>query len=491
MAEFVKLWYTSGTVINTGQRDCAYKRWIGYSAGKHGTGWRKRATAIPLATGSGTHRGMEMVGKWLIDWQAAHAGLRLFGGEPLLQEVIAWGASAAASEYAENARSRGLELTNRDVDTVAATEQLILEQATLIEAQVWVYCLGRLPVMLADHVLVNVEVDENPVIDCTCGLGDWVADSVTHAARGCAGIVLQGKADFIWRNVTSGKFKYEEFKTKATPNYGWEMAWEHSGQLLINMEAASQRLGVDVDEAFVPVLFKGRRDRSDWNDKTSPKIQQSPLVYGYYDPGNGMLRPPEWASRYKWYDDYGKGHTLPRTFKRTLITDQTIDLPSGNENPNGVTFRSGASRVERWVTGWILPIQYPELLKVLGPFPKPRIAVEDRIQSVRAEERKWREDLKYLRECQVFTPTDVRRDITLGPITAADIIPRSWNCTNFDGTPCAFKWVCHREVGSENGIENNPEFEIRRPHHETELEAFQAHGVVFPTDDTETEGDPE
>lgn len=476
---FPALWYTSGTVIRTGQTDCAFKRFLNYHAGRHGTGFASRKTAIPLATGSGVHTGMELIGGWILDWQAANPGKRLLPDHPALDEVIGWGAAEAAAGYARKARARGLELTALDVDSAAATEQLILEQQTLIESQVWIYCLGRLPIMLAEHVLLAVEHEESPVIDCTCGLGDWVGQAETHAQRGCAGIVMQGKADFLWRHVDSNKIVYEEFKTKATPNYGWEQQWEHSGQLLINMEAASQRIGEEVSEAFVPVLFKGKRDRIKRGDQTSPKIQQSPLVWPWFYPGNGMNRPPEWASRWEWWDEFGK-HTIGNSYKRQALWDESVDLPV--ENPNGVSFRSGASRVERWVKGWIVPAQYPDLLKVLGPYPKPRARIADAVKGILAEERRWRDDVEYLRNVGVFNATDVGQIVEDRPngipaqsITAADIIPRSWNCTGFDGTPCMFKPVCHREPGSERGIENMTEiYTIRTPHHSTEKVALGA-----------------
>ncbi len=490
---FPAIWYTSGTPINTGQRNCAMERYLGYSAGRHGTGWRKRAVAVPLATGSAVHTGVQLIGEWLIEWQAKGGGGGLWRKlqiDDQLDEVIAWAAAEAAAGYAATARARGLELTKTDLDAAAAVEQLIVEQATLIESQVWIYALGRLPIMLAEYRPLCVEYDESPVVDCTCGLGDWVADSATHAARGCAGICLQAKADFIWEHVATGKLVYEEFKTKATENYGWEMAWEHSGQLLLNMEAASRRLGKDVSEAFVPVLFKGKRDRLVWGDQNSPKIQQSPLVYGWYDPGNGMTRPAEWSAQYEWYDDWGKKHRLGGSFKRKGIW--IADEPLPETNPNGAVIRAGASRVEHWVKGWVLAGQYPKLLKVLGPFPKPRARVPDAVQSLLAEERRWRADVDQLREWGVFNATDHGTG-DAEPYGAADLISRSWQCTKFDGTPCAFKPVCHREPGSERGIEHLEQFEIRTPHHEVEklamTETITRLGLTWPQDDDEDSGD--
>ncbi len=501
---FPAIWYTSGTPIGIGQRGCAFERWLSNHAGTHGTGWRRKAVAVPLATGKGVHQGIELVGKWILEWQGAHPNQRLIDVARQFPDVVAWAASEAAGRYAAGAVAKGLEITKTDLDAKPAIDRLILEQQTLIEAQVWIYCLARLPVMLADYRLLDVEREETPVIDCSCGLGDWVGQVETHAARGCTGICMQGRADFLWEGVSAhvgGKIVYEEFKTKATPNYGWENAWEHAMQLVINMEAGSQRLGREISEAFVPVLYKGRRDRFDRNDQSAPRVQQSPLVYGYFDPGNGMTRLPEWSARNYWKDDYGKGHYLPKTYARVGIWDDTVDTLTGS-NPNGVAFRGEASRVERWVTGWILPSQYPELLKVLGPFPKPRARVPKAIQSVLTEERRWRDTVADLRAAGVYTASDIgvyrfaqqlaetagETDYVERQMMAADVIARSWNCTKFDGTPCAYKQVCHDDLD----ITTSPEFEIRTPHHSIEAAALrpyvEALGLAFTNEDEDEDG---
>lgn len=483
MSTFPSLWYTSNSPIHVGQRECKFERWLGNHAGRHGTGYRRKGTAVPLATGAAVHDGIGLLGGWVLEWQAAHAGQRLTA---VPDAVLAWAATEAADAYERKARTKGLELTKTDLTAAAAVNQLILEQRTLIEAQVWIYGLVRMAVMLSLGRLVSAEQEEGPVLDCSCGLGDWVGQWDDHLARGCAGICAMGRADAIWELFDGGTLVYEEVKTKATSNYGWEQQWEHSGQLWLNMEAAERRIGRPIAQAYVPVLYKGRRDRTDREDKTAPKIQQSPLVYGWYDDGAPPLRPAEWAARYKWFDDWGKGHTLPRTFKRTAIFDEAVALPA--QNPNGAVIRPEASRVERWVKGWILPIQYRELLQVLGPFPKPAILMQDAERSLLVEERKWRADVAWLRALGLYQASDRTAEGT----TAADLIPRSWACTKFDGTPCSFKPICHREPGWES-METIGYYEIRTPHHAIEKEAMtpvmQSLGLAWT--DPEDEGDSE
>lgn len=462
------LWYTSNTPISVGQRDCAMERYLGYHAGPHGTGWRRKAQAIPLVTGGSVHTGVQLIGEWILEWQTKNPNRRLVA---LPDAVTAWAAVEAAEGYERKARAKGLALSMGDVDAAAAMESLILEQRTLIEALVWIYAIARLPVMLSQYRLLDVEREEAPVLDCTCGLGDWVGQAPMHAQRGCSGIVAQGRADLLWETPTNTVI-YEEVKTKASERKSWEDAWEHAGQLFLNMEAASRRLGREVNEAFVPVLFKGWRGRDRNAPPTEPKYQHSPLVYGWFKPGNGMTIEPDASARYTWYDDYGQKHTLGSTYKRTPIWKDTIDLAT-LPNPNGAVFREGASRVEQWIRGWVLPGQFPEFLKTLGPFPRPRGRVPMAEASLKAEERLWRERVEYLRELWVYGPEHPE---------VVELIPRSWNCTHYDGTPCQFKTICDQEPGWQD-IASLGTFDVRTPHHLPEKEAFEACGVVFPEDE--------
>lgn len=475
------IWYTSGTPLKLGQSECKFERWLGYHAGKHGTGYRRKATAIPLATGAGVHDGIGLIGQWVLDRQRARPLERLID---VPREVTAWAATEAANTYERTARTRGLELTKTDLDAASAIEQLIMEQRTLIEAQVWMYALARLPVLLSTARIIDVEAEEGPVIVCTCGLGDWVGQWTDHAARGCTGICPQGRADVILEAYEGSTLIYEEVKTKATPNYGWEMQWEHSGQLWLNMHAAGLRLGKSIDQAFVPVLLKGKRDRVDRSDVRAPKIQQSPLCWPWFS-GSSVLARAEWASRYKWFDDWGKGHTLGHSFKRVALWDEANPLIG--VGPNGVAAHVDASRVERWVTGWIAPGQYAELLKVLGPFPKPPALMEAAEKALIAEENWWRSTVARLRATGVYQPSD--QGIEEGhPIEAADLIPRSWSCVKFGGDPCAFRKICHREEGWQD-MESHPDFQWRAPHHAIEKLAFEQAGVVFPAEADEEEID--
>ena len=64
------------------------------------------------------------------------------------------------------------------------------------------------------------------------------------------------------------------------------------------------------------------------------------------------------------------------------------------------------------------------------------------------------------------------------------MIPRSWNCTSYDGTPCDFKALCDKEPGWES-IEGMGRYQIRGPHHKPEKVAYEKLGLVFPPEGDE------
>lgn len=465
------LFYTSHSPHEKGLRDCPMERYVEYHAGRHGSGYRRTSTAVPLVTGGAVHKGMQFVGEWILEWQAKNPQRRLM---TLPDPVIAWAATEAAVRYEQRARAKGLQLTQTDAAAMVAVEQLIMEQRTLVEALVWMYCLVRLPYMLSEYKLFDVEFEETPVLDCTCGLGDWNTAIDIHKARSCQGIVSQAREDFTWEAVADLSLVAEEFKTKATERASWEQAWEHSAQLWLNMEAKSRRLGRPVNTAFVPVLFKGWRGKERGAGPEEPKWQHSTLCWAWYDPGGLPLREPNWSSKYRWTDEFGRGHTLPRTYTRVPIWDESRPLPP-------VPLRPEASRVERWIKNFITPAQYAEHVKILGPFPRPQHRLEDATAALLAEERKWRKTIKQLREAGAYEPAH--------PLVS-QLVPRSWNCTKYDGTPCMAKPICDKQPGWD-AIESMAIYERRTPHHAPERTAFEELGWELPPPDDEfvEEGD--
>lgn len=462
------LWYTSNTPQAKGWTHCDMARYLGQHAGPHGTGWKHRSTAVPLATGIAFHKGQQMIGEWILEWQDKHPNQRLV---ELPVEVTAWAATEAAEQYTAKATAKGLLVTSTDATAAIYINQLIAEQACLIEGMIWVWSLVLLPPMLQSYRLFCVESEDTIILDCTCGLGEAVADLALHQQRNCAGIVEQCKEDQIWQHVDRKTLTAVQFKTWGTTNAGKENKWNHSLAMLANMEAATRRLGIPVDEAFVDLNLKGWRGRDKGAPETDPKYQHSVLCQGCYDPGNPPIREAQFAAKYRTRDPLtGKNHQLPSSFQKFNVYDPTIEIP---------LVRPGASRVESWVRQFIPADVQGELIKRLGPYSRSQLKVPLALAGIKAEERRWRADVEFLREHGAVMPNHPLID---------EVIARSWECTSYDNTPCEFGFICNREPGWQDP-EGSGRFERRRPHHRPECDAVLAQGVELPDDDDNDESD--
>lgn len=462
---FSKAWWTSNTPHRQGMTSCDFRRWAGTHAGPHGTGWKHRSTAVPLATGIGAHKGVQLIAEWILDWQEAHPGQQLV---ECPRGVVAWAATEAAERYEAKARAKGLLVTMNDATATAAIDQLIREQTCLVEGLTWVWALVHLPGLLAQYRLVAAEQEDGLVLDCTCGLGDAITDFDLHSQRGCEGIYYQTKCDQLWQHLQRQTTTYVEFKTWGSINIQKRERWKFDGQLRANMEAASRKFGVMVDEAFVVALLKGWRGRDKGAPPTDAKYQHSVLCYGYMDEGAPPIRQPEFALKFRNFDVVtGKNRQLPGSFKKTPVWEMPIPQT-----------REGASIVESWITNHFTPDAYGDCIEVLGPFPRQQVLLPQTLEGIKAEERRWRADVEMLREQGAVMPDHPLVDAT---------IARSWECLGYDATPCEFGYICFREAGWQDP-ETTGRYERRRPHHAPEAQAVIALGHQLPESDDDEFG---
>ena len=67
--------------------------------------------------------------------------------------------------------------------------------------------------------------------------------------------------------------------------------------------------------------------------------------------------------------------------------------------------------------------------------------------------------------------------------------PQSWECRKYRSL-CQFASIC-REEGDWGDPLRGGEFELRRPHHQQELDEMTARGIVPPADEWEEEEEDE
>jgi hypothetical protein len=322
--------------------------------------------------------------------------------------------------------------------------------------------------------VVSVEQEEERVEDCTCGLGP-VGNFTDHGSRGCQGIGLMGRLDFICRHRQTMEYSYHEFKTMAWPTDA--ESWETRLQFLIGYLAAERRLEQPMSAHWIHGLLKGRREGRDYDPvtkgRTGPKIQASGLCQPYCHPGQPPLSKDEWAPSHSFIGEDGKNHKLPKGFARRGVWEADWDLGDC------------ASQAEYWVK-WLTEAERKQHLSLIGPMNRQDSVVEPFLRQLVANEKEWRDKVwEMYEQCQhlgTFGSEGVQHMLDIR-------FPCSWACRKY-GTHhrCVFEDVCFRRQGWEDPL-GSGQFVLRVPHHEPEKQQAVDRGCLLPEDLAEEEED--
>lgn len=445
------LTFTDRTRCTTRHGQCAHRAYLSTMWGPHGYGLQPRRTGSPLASGTMLHDGMALI----MEHCLAH------DLEPDAA-VINTAVAVATTKYRQLAEKRRVGYWDEGDDPEYLHH--VLEQQVLIEALLWAFCVEKLPAILEDHQVVSVEQEEVTVYACTCGLGEhgmWEE----HVENGCEGIGFQHKADCIMQSRRNpDHFSYHEFKTSGLYADGFLAKYETDIQPFLGARGWEHRNNHQVIAAYVHGLLKGQRKRI-YQDGgyNGPDRQNSLLVYGYCDPGAPPLTDPSWAYAYEYVGADGKNKRLPRSYQKTL----TSEYPGG---------------VQAWVLGMPAELRQPSLVTA-GPLPRRNIDLTMR-GFVHAEEAarvaRWEINDAIAEAGGDWTAQAVQELIAIH-------FPRSWNCRPYGKRhQCPFVPICLRQAGWEDPLSMS--FDVRRPHHQPELEQAIERGLILP-EDTDDEPD--
>jgi hypothetical protein len=217
------LWLTSRSAFELGTQFCPFARYLGYHAGPYGYGYQRRATSMPLTTGTYTHEGCTEIATWLLETRIST------GVQPDVapDEVIRWAANLMIEKYQAVVQKRGILAVVRDnAEQLANFQRIVAEQSVLIEGLIWAWALFRLPQILQEYLIVAVEEEEEYVIGCTCGLGEGLGAFSDHALRACGGIGLQSRPDLLLERRIDHAYCYTELKTSSTAKRSWVDSYE-------------------------------------------------------------------------------------------------------------------------------------------------------------------------------------------------------------------------------------------------------------------------
>lgn len=434
---------------------CPRAGFLATAFGPTGYGIQRKAQSVPLTSGTMLHEAHEYVLRWVM----VHDALP---DDAIVREAIA----EAHAKYDETFTARGLQFWEAGDE---ALQRTVVEQKALIEALVWIWAWYSLPPFHQQYRIVSIEGEEVTVYGCTCGLGDGVPPWGVHVERGCTGIALQTKADWIGQHREYlDQFTYHELKTTGAYPEQFAGKWFTDIQPYLGAHGWEQRTGHQISQTYIHGFLKGRRAKEkapgDYGRKyTGPEYQDSRLVYAYCRPAEPPVFPEaDWQLEWEWQDEEGKTRRLGNKYKKTLTTF----YPGG---------------VEAWVRA-LSPDQAAKHLTIVGPLlPKPEI-VAGTIAGWVATEQRTQDALWIISEA-MQSGKDWHDPEILALIDTH--FPQSWQCDRFGANHrCEFTPICLRDSGWQDPL-TFMNFVPRRPHHEPELRQMRQRGLEPPADQGE------
>lgn len=477
------LWLVDRSRIVDGRGFCQRARALGYHLGPNGYGIQKKAAKLPLMTGIAAHDGLAPI----LQWCAEHDDLIVRGFQtappegylPVPTTVVRESVQCAQAKYWKTVEVCGFAYLSDNEEVRAVTR----EQNYLIEGMMWAWCLEVLPEVLRRARILEVEVDDTYVFDCTCGLGEGIGTKDDHEARDCGGSGLMCRPDFLAETRLTREIEYHEFKTTGMDSITFRDKWEVMIQMFAATLDAERRLGRHVQSIYVHGLIKGKRE-GEYNAGTGKRDgiirQNSVFCYGYRKPANPPMEQEQWAATWEYFDTYEqKSKRLGKAFKKVGVWELPDHLLPADD--------PGMSRGEFWAT-WIPSEARRKNLIVLGPYSRQTQMVDHFLEEMKGEEARWQEGLWELYEVAQMLQASAQTSDYWDAVWRHPqyqgmldrLFPRSYECRRYGGrNRCQFEDICLEREGWADPVGSGLYIE-RRPHHAHELEQAIARGLLLP-----------
>ena len=388
--------------------NCQRERWwhYEYPTGQPVRGIDRKAMALPLATGIYVHNGLASV----------------LGGKGIDEAIV-----EAVAEYKVECMRRGL-----NAEVASDVTYVIDEQAALIEALVRGWVRVRMPALLAEYDVLDVEREEWTAL--TPGLG---TDSV---AGRFPPVEFQSRADVLLKRKGDGTVFDMNFKTTGTVDDRWVRAWETDVQTLSEIIPIERRLGVQLGGVLIEGLYKGARvpDKDKATGDTVRVRSRSSLIYGYKHPGNPPFEEAAYSGEY----------TSRKGWSRFNVWQEKA---------------FGTAPVKYWVENVLIEEELQGQFVSVPPILRAESMIADWTeQQVYAERR-----IRAARDAYDAATTDAERRRILN-----EHFPQTFAACDRFGR-CAFADLCHSDAIKDDPVGSGLYIE-RTAHHPKELEAALA-----------------
>lgn len=431
------MWFVDRSRYLAGVDDCEMARYLEYHSGPYGYGIRRTANSMTALTG--TYTDQALTGVLLNAAAAQQAGTDI--GDPhndVFRKIV----GQAVTDYQTEVKAKGF-LEEQNITNLTHT---MMEQSALIEGLFWSWVLGQLPGLLRDHTIIAVQQEESYVIPgtCTCGMdadNPKYYDHMEHS--NCNGICIMSKPDFLTRRKADNRVCQHDFKTSGSQiNDNYLESHRDSVQMAIQSLGVEARMGEPIAQYYIHALAKGGRgvfSKRGQDTTGMPKKQYSDLCYAKW-----MLPNPPISDKtivdYKgfWYDKH----------------------PSWEANFPDVP--PGWRPMEYWVVLMPKDILYAQTV-LCGPYDRPTHMMNDAVEHVLGEERRWIAALWKIHEGE---------SVNLH-------VSRSYDCHKYGAEHrCQYYQICFKGQGWNDPL-NSGYYELRVPHHDPELQQMVARGVPF------------
>jgi hypothetical protein len=292
------------------------------------------------------------------------------------------------------------------------------EQTTLISGMIWSWASYTLPPFLEEFEVLHVEQEMERIVDCDCGLNN-IGVVAAHIERGCNGLCIMTRPDIIAINRLTKAMYYFELKTGGKIDAG---TFEGDVQFAFGAAGVEGFTGQELTGSYIHGLVKGYRKRP-YNDNTAPKYQASSLCYAYVLPAIDGLVPENIKFR------YGKG--VSRQHKRTPVWELTFK----DKHPD-------IPNIEHYIS-LMDDDELESHVRVFGPYPYPRLQVEEMLEEIAHLEKRNHEVFTYVNqevEEKGFAHEDAQQSLR-------EFVPKSWGCRQWGEQLCQYYPICTKQHG--------------------------------------------
>jgi hypothetical protein len=170
---------------------------------------------------------------------------------------------------------------------------LVREQATFVEAVMWLWFKVRLPVLMEEYELVQVEKGlevQLGELSCNCGFGlNPQPECDKCAGTGIRPLIWQSKPDLLWRRRRDQALFVMDLKSSGSRDKPADIdhKFQHSTLFHAQMAAVEAEFGEPCIGFMYEGIYKGYQEQKVHKD-LGYKRQMSPLIYAYYTEDDGL-----------------------------------------------------------------------------------------------------------------------------------------------------------------------------------------------------------